>query len=141
MSAYFMQRHHLDNQHGYIVLLMVVVIAAVATMIVGTMTFISTRLVQSDYVNVSANQARLAADGCVEYALQEITNNDTYTVTNQVETISGESCTYSVLDTGGTTREIQSISDVQGATVRARVSLDQVSPIPNVVVWEYVDAL
>jgi len=77
------------------------------------------------------------ADTCAEEALEQIRESDSFTGTNNV-TIDSQSCSYTVTNTGGTTRSITANSTVNNITRRVSITITAISPSIVVSSWQEV---
>lgn len=122
--------NHVNNQRGYITLVAVLIISAIAIS-----TTVSLALLGSDHALMSngfGKQAntRALADACAEVALQSLGLDPTYTTseTTQIDFgVDGDYCQYTVqeqiADTGDTQRVIESIGHSNQSFSRARVTI------------------
>jgi len=85
------------------------------------------------------NKAKALANVCAEQALMQIRNNTSYTGTNSV-TLSTGTCNYTVLNTGGTTREVRADGTSSTTVRRVKVIIDQLSPQIHFTSWQEVVA-
>ena len=104
------------NEHGYVALLSVLVAGAVATAIATALLLQGTDSQRETLIIQQSLQARGLADACAEEALQQLHDAATFTGSNNL-TLGTGSCTYTVTNTGPTTRTITANSTV-GNVVR-----------------------
>lgn len=98
-------------QSGYIALMGVLVIGAVATATALTLLVISADSQRSTLIEQQSTQAHGLAVACGEEALQQMQENTAYTGSGNL-TLGQGSCTYTVTNTGGTGRSILSTGTV-----------------------------
>lgn len=105
-----------SSEKGYVALLSVLVLGAVATAAAIAMLVAGADSQREALVSQRSSQARGLVDACVEEALQQIHDNTAFTGTNNLALGQG-SCTYTVTNTGAATRTISANSTV-GSVVR-----------------------
>lgn len=127
------------SQKGAVLLLTVLIISAVSAAIVATMVVIGIDSTTLGAEYSYSERAQAAADGCAEQALIEIYSTNSFTGTGNA-TIDGVSCSYEVIDSGGTTRTIQASADYNGAVRRVLITLDQITPQLNITSWQTVSS-
>lgn len=93
------------RQDGYIALLSVLILGAVATSVGLALLLSGVDSQRSALIEQQSKQARASAIACAEEALQIIHDNTTYTGTNNL-TLSSVACTYTVTNNGGTSRTV-----------------------------------
>ena len=76
----------------------------------------------------SSVQARQLANACAEVALETIRENSAYTGTG-TQIIGQQTCTYTVANTGGTTRLITAASTIYSVTRRISITISAVNPV------------
>ena len=104
-------------QSGYIALISVLIIGAVSLTIATALLITGADAQQENLSRQQSMKARQAAAGCVEEALQQIHDNTSFVATNTSLTVGDTSCTYTVTNTGASTRTITTSSTV-GNVVR-----------------------
>lgn len=104
------------NERGYIALMLVIIIQAVAIVITFTLLTVGTDRLHETQVNQRQVQARGMANACIDEALQQIHDNIAFSGTNSVS-LGGNSCTYTVTVVTGSTRTILA-SGTAGNVVR-----------------------
>lgn len=126
----------IKQQEGYIILLSVMIIGAISATIAVSLLSLGINSTKTSLTMQQAAQARMMANTCVDLALIEIYNNNLYTGSNTTTTSDG-TCTYTVIDTGGSNRTINSSSTVGVVVRKSQVYVDSFSPI-NVTSWQEV---
>ena len=124
-----------DNK-GYVALITVLIISALGLAIAISLLLIGIGASQTSFVLEQSNQARSLANTCSEEALERIRRNSTYTGSTSL-TLTYGNCSYTVIDLGGTDREIQSTGTVDTVVRKEQVFLDQVAPV-NITLWQDV---
>ena len=115
------------KQKGYIALLTVIIIGAVATVVATSVVLLGLGQSRSALSESQSVQARAAADACTEKALELIRLTSYYTGTGSL-TVTGGSCSYTVTNTGGTTRQITASGTVGNNVRKNTVSITALSP-------------
>lgn len=99
------------NDGGYVALLTVLVVGAATTVMALALLTIGADSQRSGLVTQQSAQARQLANACAEEALQQINDAVGYTGTGNL-TLGAGSCTYTVTNTGSTTRTISASGTV-----------------------------
>lgn len=105
------------TQGGYVALMAVLIIGAVATAIGLTLLSTGTDSVRLGLTEQQSKQARALALACAEEAMQQIHDNVAFTATNTSVSLGQGSCTYSVGVSGTTLRTVSATGTV-GAVIR-----------------------
>jgi hypothetical protein len=108
-------------QGGFMVLLAVLVVGAVALAVALSLLRGGADIQRSTLATQQAAQARQLADACAEEALAQIQSLSTFTGTATV-TLGAGSCTYTVTSPGGTTRTITTSGTVNGNVRKLQLS-------------------
>ena len=115
---------------GYIALLAVMIVGAAAMAISLTLLTTGTDAQRTTLVAQRSIQARQLAHGCAEEALQKIHDNTAFTG-NGTLTLSTGGCSYTVVNTGASTRTVTSISTlgnvVRKVTVYVTINASSIS--------------
>jgi len=127
MNKHFKGQFHFA-EHGFTLLTSVLILGVVSSTIVFSVLLLGVDAERISYTYQESALAKNYADGCAELALQEIQSNTGYTGT-LLETYIGGSCEATVIDTGGSTREIESKGVKDGVTRKVLISISQLSPI------------
>ena len=118
-----------DRKHGYVALLTVIILSAVATVIATSLLLLGLGHSRSALSENQTTQAKAAADGCTEEALRQIRLSSSYTASNVAINFTGSSCTYTVV--AGTTGSITA-TGTSGNNIR-KVTIDLSARTPNIV--------
>jgi hypothetical protein len=105
-----------QRSDGYIALLSVLIVGAAAMAIAVTLLVTGSDAQRTNLVIQQSIQARQLAHGCVDEALQKIHDASSYTGSGTVTMDTG-SCSYTVTNTGGSSRTITTNSTI-GNVVR-----------------------
>ncbi|HSX07440.1 MAG TPA: hypothetical protein VLG11_00950 [Candidatus Saccharimonadales bacterium] len=108
------------QESGYIALLAVLILGAVATAIGLALLTIGADSQRAALVEQRSKQARVLATACAQEALQQIHDNIAYSGTNTLSIGQGN-CTYTVAVTAGTTRSIVASGTVGSVVRKAQV--------------------
>ena len=108
------------KQNGYVALLSVLVLSAIATTVAVTLLLTGTDSSREVLVVQQSAIARSYADACADEALQLIHDSTTYTGTGNL-TLAHGSCSYTVTSTGASTRTISAAATVGNATRKVAV--------------------
>jgi DeoR/GlpR family transcriptional regulator of sugar metabolism len=125
------------RERGYIAVLSTLIVGAVSLAIVVGVLLLGVSSQKSSFVSQWQTQARGATDGCTEEALQQIQSNTAFTGTNTV-TIGTESCTYTVANTGVTTRTISASATVGSVVRKVQVYVTIASSSISITSWQEV---
>lgn len=123
-----------ENQSGYVALLAVLVMGAVATATAISLLLSGTDALRQILVTQQSIQARTIAHACAEEALQTIHDTMAFTGSNSLIYSPG-TCTYTVTNTGGNNRSIAVTSTVGESTRKLQISVTISSSI-SVVSWQ-----
>ena len=131
-----MNRLYRRSESGYVALLSVLIVGAVATAIALTLLLSGTDNQRLSLVSQQSAQARALAGSCAEEALQVLHDNTTYTGTGSL-TLSTGSCTYTVSNTAGT-RSILATGTVQNVTRKVQAYAIISSSSISITSWQEV---
>lgn len=132
-------RNHKPN--GYVILISVLIIGAVALSVAVTLLFYGTELTVTSANFYNSELMQSATDGCAEIALQRLHDNPGYTGN---ETITfpppgSRVCTIgAVLGTGNTNRTVQVTAVVNGMFGRIQIVIATLSPTLVISSWQDV---
>lgn len=125
------------QQSGYIALVAVLIIGAASVAIaVGTLT-LGADTTRAALINQQSAQAKGLANACAEEALQVVHDNTTYTGTNSL-TLSTGNCNYTVTNTGGSNRVIDTTGTVDNIVRKVKVYVTIGSSSISVTSWQEV---
>ena len=117
-------------KNGYVALVTVIVLGSVATLVASTLLLLGLGHTRTALTESQSIQARASADACVEESLRQLRLSSSFTGTGNL-ILSGSSCSYNVVNTGGSTRQIIT-SGISGNSTR-RNTVDVLSLSPNIV--------
>lgn len=120
---------------GYIALISVLVVGAVATAIAVSILLLGLNFSRSGFSLESSQTAKAYANACAESALQQIRNTSAYTGSGGLSFVYG-TCTYTVTNTGGNTRKIIVSGTVGTVVRRVQISISAINPLIVVSSWQ-----
>jgi len=126
---------HKDS--GYIALITVLVVCAVATAVSLVLLVNGNDLQRAGQIDNYATQARGLANACAEEALQQMHDSTSFTGTNSL-TLGNGTCTYTVTSTGTSTRTITTSGTVQTVVRKVQVYATIGSSNISVTSWQEV---
>ena len=125
------------RQEGYVALLAVLIVGAVALTISLSLLTSGTDSQRTALALQRSVQARGLADACAEEALQQIYNSASFTGTNPL-TMGQGSCSYTVTNSGGSNRVIDSAGTVSGVVRKVKVYVTITASSLSVTSWQEV---
>lgn len=125
------------QENGYIALLAVLIVGAVALAISLGVLLTSTDIQRSVLIEQQSAQARSLARACAEEGLQQIHDNNNFTGTNTL-TLGQGSCTYTVTTTGSSTRSIASSGIINNVVRKCQVYATIGSSSISITSWQEV---
>lgn len=132
-----LQRHCDKGQSGYIVLISVLIIGAVGVAVAVAVLWLGLGDSKGSFALEQSNQAKALANACSDEALQQIRDSTSYTGTGNL-TLGQGTCTYTVTNTGGTSRTITSTGTVGTVVRKVKITIDTINPSINVTSWKEV---
>lgn len=124
-----------SNPSGYVTLLSVLVVGAVGLAISISLVLLGTASSLSSFTMEQSNQAKGLANACSEAALQQIHDNTAYTGTAGL-TLGQGTCSYTVTNTGGTTRTVAASGTVGTIVRRVTILVSSLSPLITLTSWQ-----
>ncbi len=122
---------------GYIALITVLTATAVGLTMTTSLLIWGLAATQTSSTLGHGIQARLFASACAEDALRQVHNNPLFTGAVNLAFPEG-TCGYTVANTGGNTRLIQSTGKAATTTQRVSITLDRLAPSIRVASWREV---
>ena len=129
--------HRHTTQGGYITLISTLVVGAVGIAVVAALLTQGVGLSRSAFAREQSAQSGALADACAEEALQQLADNNTF-VGTQGLTLGQGSCSYTVTNTGGSTRRVESTGTVGTVTRKVLVVVSVISPQVQLSSWQEV---
>ena len=115
---------------GYVALLTVIILGVVATVVATSLIMLGLGHSRSALSENQTTQAKAGADACAEEALRQIRLSSAYVGTGNL-TLTSATCSYTVTNTGGNTRQIV-VSGVSGPNTR-KLTILITALTPNIV--------
>lgn len=125
------------KKNGYIGLLSILFVAAIATVAATTVIVLGIASSRSSFALVQGNQAKALANVCVEEALQVIRDFLPFSGSGNLSLDSG-TCSYTVTKGTGQNRTVSSIATVSATIRKISVSVTQINPQINVSSWQEI---
>lgn len=130
----------LCDKKGYITLLAVLVLGAVAIIIAISLLSLGTSSTKTILAIEQSNQAKALANACTEEALQQIKDSVSFSGSNNLILGQGN-CEYTVIKLTGQNREINSIGMIGTIIRKNKIIIDSITPNINIVSWREVEEL
>jgi hypothetical protein len=122
---------------AYILLISVLILGAISLVIASALLLLGISGTKTVISLEQGAKARYLANACAEEALEQIRSSTTYVGVVNL-TYSEGTCSYTVTNTGGSTREIRVISTAYSNTQRLLINLSSLSPQLTVSSWKEV---
>ena len=125
------------SQAGYVALIAVLIVGAASLAIGVAMLSTGTDSQRAVLVSQQSIQARSLASSCADEALQQMHDNTSFTGTNNLS-IGVGSCTYTVTNLGGASRQVDVSGTVGGVVRKAQVYVTIGASSISVTSWQEV---
>lgn len=125
-----------QTNRGFGTLLIVILLGGVALALTLTLSTSSLWSIRGSIDSKSSNTTKSLVNACAEIALEAMRENNSYTGTSNVA-LSGNSCSYTVTNTGGTTRSVTVSGTVSGVTRKLSITTSSFNPLV-VASWQEV---
>jgi len=116
-----MKYRSLRREGGYVILLATLMVGSISLATATVLLSRGSDRTKSALVTQQAGQARQLATACAEEAMQTLRANTNYAGTSNL-TLGAGSCTYTVVNSGGTARTISSVGTVSSVVRRQQVN-------------------
>lgn len=113
---------------GFSTLFIVIILGAIALSIALSLSTNSVLSIKGSTDTKSSNKTKALVNACAEVALEVMRENNSYTGTNST-TLDGSTCTYTVTNTGGTTRSLVISGSIDGVTRRLNITTGTFNPL------------
>lgn len=123
--------HTSSTQHtrnGFSTLLIVIILGGIALALTLSLSTSGVWSIRSSIDSKTSNTAKSLVDACAEIALEVVRENNAYTGTNAV-LLHGNTCTYSVGNTGGATRLLSVVGSVGDITRKLTITTSAFNPL------------
>ena len=124
-------------ESGYVALLAVLIVGAIATATGIVLLLTSADSQRSVLVSQQSKQARSLAVACSQEALQLMYENTSYTGSGNL-TLGQGSCTYTVTNTGGSTRSVAATGTVNNTSRKIQLNVTIGSLNISITSWQDV---
>lgn len=121
---------------GFVSLISVLILGAVGLAVVVSLIQMGLGSSRTSFATEQSLQARSLADTCGEQGLEQIRENTSYTGTTNV-TLGSGTCSYTVTNTGGTTRSLTAVGTVGTIVRHLTITVATVSPV-TLMSWQEV---
>lgn len=122
---------------GYVVLLTLLIVGAVSISVTLAVVLLGLDSSRTAFALEQSYQAKALADACLEEALQQVRDSTPYTGTDSMSLGQGQ-CSYTVVSTGGTAREITAEGTVGTMKRKVTVSISAINPLIILDSWQEV---
>lgn len=123
-----------QKNRGFGTLLIVILLGGVALALTLTLSTSSLWSIRGSIDSKSSNITKSLVNACAEIALEAMRENNSYTGTSSVA-LSGNSCSYTVTNTGGVTRLVTVSGTVSGVTRKFSITTSSFNPL-TVASWQ-----
>lgn len=117
-----------QNQKGFSTLLIVIILGGVALALTLTLSTSNLWSIQGSIYSKSSNTTKSLVNACAEIALEAMRENNSYTGTSNV-VLNSNTCSYTVTNTGGTTRSVTASGTVRGITRKLSITTSSFNPL------------
>ena len=125
----------MSQPRGYVALLAVLVVGAIGVAVVTSLVLLGLGSSRTSSTLQRSVLAKAYANACVEEALQQVRDSTSFSGSASL-TFGSDSCTYTVSNTGGQNRTIDSSGTVGSATRKVKVLLTAINPSIVVASWQ-----
>lgn len=124
----------IKEEKAYTTLISVIIVGAIGTATALSLILSSLNSSQTSFTYVQSSEARNIANASAEAALQQIQSSPSYEG-NDTLTIGNGTGSYTVVNLGGQSREIQATATVNSVISKIKIQINQVTPNINVSSW------
>jgi uncharacterized protein (UPF0333 family) len=132
---FMLQQRYDSHSSGFVVLLSVLIVSAIATAIVVSLLLLGIGSSRTSFALEQSNQAKALANTCAEEALQQISDSTPFTGTGSLNLGQG-SCDYEVTSQGGQDRTITAEGVVGSVVRRVWITINKINPDIDMTRWE-----
>lgn len=125
------------NKPAFVVLLAILIIGAVAAAVAVSLLLIGVSQTKSSLVQDNSAQARVAAESCIEEALEQIREDANYSGTVTLA-VGNASCQYTVVKGSGEARTITASATSMNVVRKVRVTVGRIFPTIEITSWQEV---
>lgn len=128
-------KYNLKNE-GFSTLFVVIILGSLSLALSLSLSTSSVWSIKSSINSKNLYQAKSLVNACAEVALETIRENNNYIGTNNV-VIDGNTCTYSVSNTGGNTRYISVSGSVRDVFRKLDINTSSFNPL---VIYSWIES-
>lgn len=125
------------NKNGYVALLSVIVVGAIAVTIAVTFLLVGIAWSQTSFDLERSNQAKALANACAEEALQQIRTSTPFIGSGNLNIGQG-TCSYTVVSGGGQNRTINTSGLVGPMTRKVQINITAINPLIIISTWQEI---
>lgn len=126
----------IHKTNGYITLLGTLAAGAIVSLLVVSLVFFSLSNTQMSLSLQESFKARSMANLCAEKALQTIRNSNNYAGTKTLDLAQQGSCGFTVINTGGETRQITATGQKEEVVRKVEVRVSAINPQIQLSLWQ-----
>jgi roadblock/LC7 domain-containing protein len=124
-----------NNTQGFAILFSVLIVGAVGLFVASSLLLLGVDTHRTSFSVIQSSQALGLADACAEEALEQIFENNAYTETGNL-TLSTGSRSYTITNTGGSTRSITTTGTVGTIVRKTTLTVTSILPTITVSTWQ-----
>ncbi|MDQ3076038.1 MAG: hypothetical protein M3Q34_02830 [bacterium] len=128
-----------DKEKGFVTLISVLVVGAVGTAVTVSLILLGLASSRTSFAIEQSNQAKGLANACIEEALQRIRELTAFTGSGNLSFGQG-TCSYTVVNTGGSTRLVTASGSVGTLIRKTSVSVNAINPLILLTSWQEVSS-
>ena len=136
MKKLFTTHYKLPTKQGFSTLFIVIILGAISLSVILSLSTSSVWSIKGSTDTKNSNVSKALVNSCAEVALEVIRENNSYTGTDNV-VLEGNTCTYTVSNTGGTTRDIVVSGAINGVTRKLNITTSTFNPLV-VSLWQEI---
>jgi hypothetical protein len=123
--------------NGYITLLSILVVGVIGVAVTTSIILLGLSSSNTSFSYQKMHQAKSLANACAEEALQQIRDLSAYVGSSSLTQGQG-SCTYTVTNTGGDTRQINTTGTVGTVIRKNTVNISAITPLIIISSWQEI---
>jgi hypothetical protein len=116
------------TRRGFSTLFIVIILGGIALSVAFSLSTSSVWSIKGSNDTKNSNKAKSLANACAEVALEVMRENNSYTGNDSV-VLDGNTCTYTVTNTGGTTRSLIISGSVGGIVRKINITTSTFNPL------------
>jgi hypothetical protein len=123
--------------NGYITLLSVLIVGAISISITTSIILLGLSSADTGFSYQQMHQAKSLANACAEEALENIRETTSFAGSGSLTQGQG-SCTYAVTNTGGSSRQIDTVGTVGTVVRKSAVTISAIVPLIIISSWQEI---